>query len=148
MKNQQQKILALDLGDRWIGTALSDPLGIIASPLKTIKTEMLHEFLKEIISTEHTNIIVVGYPRTLRGTESEQTKNVVAVVEKLRKTFPEISWVLWDERLSSKQAALLKKEKTKEDRLNSHSVAAALILRDYLESLRFAQNTDHDSSDF
>lgn len=126
------KTLALDLGDAWVGTAISDELGITARPYQTVKPQELVDFLKKIISTEQINTIVVGYPKTMRGTESEQTKKIVAQKEELEAQFPGIKWVLWDERLSSKQAAGIKKTKTKEDKIASHSVAAAVILTGYL----------------
>lgn len=129
-------ILGLDLGDVWTGTALSDPLGITATPYQTIRTTELVDFLKQTIEKEKPERIVVGYPRTLKGTESEQTKKIVAHKELLEKQFPEVQWVLWDERLSSKQAASLKKSK-REDKTVIHSKAAAFILMGYLDHLAF-----------
>ncbi len=126
------KTLALDLGDAWVGTAISDELGITARPLQTVKPKELVDFLKKTIETETIGTVVVGYPKTMRGTESEQTKKIVAQKEELATQFPTIKWVLWDERLSSKQAANIKKTKTKEDKIASHSVAAAVILTGYL----------------
>jgi len=68
----------------------------------------------------------------MRGTESEQTRKVRAVFEKLEQKFPTTSWKMWDERLSSKRAANLKKATTKEDKIKSHAIAAAFILSSYL----------------
>ena len=68
------KVLALDLGDSWVGTALSDPMKIIARPHETVKTKDLFNFLKNIFETEQIDTVLVGYPRTMRGTESAQTK--------------------------------------------------------------------------
>ena len=70
------KILALDIGDKWTGTAVSDPLGIIARPYKTVETKELEIFLSETIGSENIEKIIVGYPKTMRGTESEQTKKI------------------------------------------------------------------------
>ncbi len=129
------KILALDIGDRWIGSALSDPIGFFASPYQTVELPKLNTFLTDTIAKEEIQTIIIGYPKTLRGTESEQTKKVVAHAERLKAAFPEINFVLWDERLSSQQAAKLKQAKTKEDKLKSHSIAAAFILMTYLDFL-------------
>ena len=126
------KTLALDLGDAWIGTAISDELGITARPLQTVKPPHLVDFLQNLIENEPISTIVVGYPKTMRGTESEQTKKIVVQKEKLQEKFPEIKWILWDERLSSKQASNIKKTKSKEDKIASHSIAAAVILTNYL----------------
>ncbi len=129
-------ILGLDIGDVWTGTALSDPLEITATPYQTIKTVDLDDFLQKTIEKEKPERIVVGYPRTLKGTESDQTKKIVAHKEQLEKKFPAIVWVLWDERNTSKQAALLKKSKH-EDKTMIHSKAAAFILMGYLDHLAF-----------
>lgn len=126
------KSFALDLGDAWIGTAISDELGITARPYQTVKPKELISFIAKVIVDEPINVIVVGYPKTMGGTESEQTKKVVAQTKDLETRFPHIKWVLWDERLTSKQAAGIKKTKTKEDKIAAHSIAAALILTGYL----------------
>lgn len=131
------KILALDVGDSWTGTAISDSLGMFARPYKTISTSVLREALTTIIAAEGIATIVVGLPKTLRGTESEQTLKIVAYVESLKNDFSQVNWVFWDERMTSKQAASIKKIKNKEDKLQSHSIAAALILGSYLDYLEF-----------
>ncbi len=131
------KILALDVGDRWTGIAISDPLGIVARPYKTVKTSDLVIFLTDTIPIEQIGTIIVGLPKTLRGTESEQTKKVRTIAKELEQTFDIITWTFWDERLTSKQAEKIKRAKTKEEKLRSHSIAAALILSSYLEYARF-----------
>jgi putative Holliday junction resolvase len=130
------KILALDIGDRWTGVAISDPLGILPRPYDTFKTSELLASLEKTIEKEHVSTIVVGLPTTMRGTESEQTKKIIAMADELQKQFPNIEWKMWDERLTSKQAAQMKSTKTKEDKLKSHAIAAALILSTYLEYRR------------
>lgn len=130
------KIMALDLGDRWVGTAISDPLGMFARPYKTVSAHDLKEFLFQTLGAENVSTVVVGYPKTMKGTESEQTKKVVALVEELKSIFDAVTWELWDERLTSKMALGVKKEKTKEDKLKGHSIAAAFILESYLMYLQ------------
>ena len=128
------KILALDIGDVWTGTALSDPMGIIAKPYKTVQSHNLLAFLQEIFQAEKIQTVVVGYPKTMKGTESEQTKKTTGFVEQLKTTFPTINFVLWDERLSSKRADDLKRtSRPPADKQASHSRAAAFILSSYLE---------------
>jgi len=129
------KALALDLGDVWTGTAMSDPLKIIATPYKTVKTENLYPFLQDLIGKGNIDTIVVGYPRTMRGTESLQTKKVVAQKEIIEKMFPDQKCILWDERLSSKQAKIIQRQNSKQDSTQEHSVAAAIILGTYLQFL-------------
>jgi putative Holliday junction resolvase len=130
-----QKILALDPGDQWVGTALSDILGFTAKPLETVPISNLIEWLGKIIAKHSLQHIVIGYPLTLRGTQSEQTKKVIALKQSLETSFPKIQWHLWDERLTSKQAEKLKHATTKEEKLLAHSVAAAFILQSYLDYL-------------
>jgi len=140
------RILALDIGDRWTGVAISDPLGILSRPYATSKTVELNSFLEKTIEKEHISIIVVGLPTTLRGTESEQTKKIIAMTDELKKIFTTIEWKLWDERFTSKQAAGIKSIKTKEDKLRSHAIAAALVLSVYLEYKRFHENITDENS--
>ncbi|MBP9764705.1 Holliday junction resolvase RuvX [Candidatus Babeliales bacterium] len=129
------KILALDLGDVWTGTAMSDALKILARPHKTIKTVDLISFLHSLLAQEKVDTIVVGYPRTMRGTESDQTKKVVLQKEQIEKSFPTYKIILWDERLSSKGARTIQGKKAKTDGNHEHSIAAALILQTYLQSI-------------
>ena len=129
------KIVALDLGDVWTGSAISDELGITARPYETVKTTELIPFLDNLIKTESISTIVVGHPKTMGGRESEQTKKVVAKKEELQITFPDTTWVLWDERLSSKraEASLGKRYRDQKSKFESHSIAAAFILQTYLD---------------
>ncbi|MCX5922888.1 MAG: Holliday junction resolvase RuvX [Candidatus Dependentiae bacterium] len=127
------KIVGLDIGDQWTGTAISDALRMFARPYKTTPTKDLIPFLETVLAQEPVTKIVIGYPKTMRGTVSDQTKKVEAAKEKLEQHFPNITWILWDERLSSKRAQTLKAAKTKEEKIQSHSVAAAFILSSYLE---------------
>jgi putative Holliday junction resolvase len=131
------KTLALDLGDVHVGTAISDVLGITSKPYQTVSANELESFLKALLEKENIKTIVVGLPKTMRGTISQQTQKTIDTKEDLEKKFPQIKWVLLDERLTSKQADQIKQAKTKEDKIKSHSIAAALILRSYLDSVAF-----------
>ena len=70
---------------------------------------------------------------TMKGTVSQQTQKVLDLKKQLETTFPQLTWLSWDERLSSKRAQELKHAKTKEEKLKSHSLAAAFILQGYLD---------------
>ena len=130
------KIFALDIGDQWTGTAISDELCLVARTYQTIETTKLESFLTQLFAKEPISKVIVGYPRTMRGTESDQTKKTREHKEALEKLFQTITWILWDERLSSKQAEALKHAKTKEEKIQAHSIAAAFILSSYLEYAR------------
>lgn len=134
------KIMALDLGDAWVGVALTDPLRFFAKPYTTIPAADLELRLYEIFTKEKISIVVVGHPKTMQGTESDQTRVVVATKEKLEQMFMQQKWVLWDERLSSKQARSLKNPKNKAEKLEQHAIAAAIILESYLS---YATNISH-----
>lgn len=130
------KILALDIGDVWTGTALSDALALFAKPYQTAETNTLVSFLSELFKKEIIQTIIIGHPRTMKGTSSDQTKKVEEAKVKLEKEFPDKTFLLWDERLSSKRADTLKKAVTKEEKIKSHSIAAAFILESYLQFAR------------
>ncbi len=130
------KILALDIGDAWTGTALSDALGMFAKPYQTTESKNLFSFLRDTFAKETIEKIIIGHPRTMKGTSSDQTKKVEEIKVKLEQEFPTKSFILWDERLSSKRADTLKKATTKEEKIKSHSIAAAFILESYLQFSR------------
>lgn len=129
------KLLALDIGDVWTGIAISDPLAMFARPYKTVATKELFAQLAQIITEESIKRIIVGYPKTMRGTISTQTQKVIDTTEALKKEFPTIEWILQDERLTSKMAGKITTRKSKEEKLQIHAVAAAYILSSYIEFL-------------
>lgn len=138
------RIAALDLGDVWIGIALSDPTRMLARPYGTVKLPELTQAIDKLIKQEQVAEIVVGDPQTLRGTESEQTMRIREQYAALQKQFPEITWHLWDERLTSKQASAIQKGGSKEEKQRQHAVAAALILRSYLDHLVWKRNSESE----
>lgn len=141
------KILALDLGDVWIGSAISDGLGISCRPYQTVQLAELESFLTKTLAQEPIGTVVVGYPKTVgAGTESDQTKKIVMLKEELEQKFGQVSWVLWDERLSSKRAEQARQGhfKDKEEKRLGHSIAASFILQTYLDYLAFQKNTEFE----
>ena len=137
------KILSLDLGDRWVGSAISDPMGITCKPFQTVELGMLESFLAHIIPQERIDTVIVGYPKTFSGGQSEQTLKIAKLKEALELKFGTIddrtiTWMLWDERLSSKRAAELHRgAQSPEEKKKGHSVAAAFILQSYLDNQAF-----------
>jgi putative holliday junction resolvase len=129
------KIVGLDLGDQWTGVALSDASCIIATPYATISARQHVSFLEALLVKESISTVVVGYPQTMRATESDQTRKVVREYERLKSRFPTVSWILIDERYTSKQAAALGKRTDKASRQAVHARAAAFILTLYLDQL-------------
>lgn len=130
------KIIALDIGDVHTGVAQADDLGIIATPFITVATVELASWLERLVKREPIETVVVGYPKTMRGTESQQTKITQGHAEKLKATFPAIRWVLVDERLTSKDAQRIMRANKGRDKQKEHAIAAAIILQTYLEQQR------------
>lgn len=130
------KIAALDLGDQWIGIALSDSLKMFARPFTTIKAAELDHFLKDFIEEQKLETIVIGLPKTMSGTLSKQTEKIIALKEQLAIAFSQVPFVLWDERLSSKRAVSLQKTKKEQSKQTDHAIAAAFILDSYLLFLK------------
>ena len=82
------RILSIDYGERRLGLALSDPLGIIAKPLQIIDRKKTSNYFSEIVSLikdKNINKIIVGLPLTMKGKDSEQTKAVRQFISKLTK---------------------------------------------------------------
>lgn len=131
------KILALDPGDQHIGTAISDELQMLAEPYQTINPSELKDFLTKLLSIESISTVVIGYPKTMRGTISGQTQKSIDLKNELENIFTQVEFILWDERLSSKQAGQIKPAKNKSDRLHQHSIAAAIILQTFLDRTLF-----------
>ena len=81
------RVMGIDYGDRKVGIAISDPLKIIAYPYQTIDRKVTPDYIfeiKKIITEKNVGSIVVGYPITLSGTESQQTKVTLKFIEELK----------------------------------------------------------------
>ena len=138
------RVIALDVGHKRIGVALSDPGQVLVSSLQVIERKGQRQDLitvVELVREHGVGKIVVGYPRSLDGTVGRQAKVVeryVAVLEeKLRSSSLDVPVVLWDERFSTVAADRLMAEagrKGRERRKRIDAAAAAVILRDYLDS--------------
>jgi len=135
------RILAIDYGRKRCGIAVTDILQIAANPLPTCRTCDLEKFLTEYLARENVDIIVVGYPRQLNGNESESMKWIRPFLARFEKLFPDIPVKLFDERFTSTIAhrdmitAGFKKSQREQKGL-ADSMAATIILTDYLNSRR------------
>lgn len=133
------RVLAIDLGTKRTGLAVTDPLKITANPLETIETEKLLTYLQAYCAKEEVEALVLGHPTRLNGQDNEMTPKVLKLKEDLEKTFPNKIIVLIDERFTSKMAMQTmiamgsKKKDRKEKAGNLDKVSAAIILQSYLE---------------
>jgi putative holliday junction resolvase len=132
------RVLALDVGSRTIGLAVSDPLGITAQGLETIRRKNKRfdlGALEEVIREYEVQEIVVGYPLRLSGEVGTQAEKVTLFAEDLRKRFG-IPVHLWDERLTSAEAnrVLRGAEISIQKRARAvDQMAAVLILQAWME---------------
>lgn len=136
------RILALDIGRKRTGIAMTDPLRIIASPLETIPTHKVIDYLAELFRKETIDILVVGYPRQMNNTLSEAVNYIKPVINSIKKRFPEMPVELADERFTSKMAmqAMIDggmKKKDRQEKSNVDKVSAAIILQSYMEGLKY-----------
>lgn len=137
------RTLGLDVGDKTVGVAASDLLGLTAQGIKTIRRTSIQSDLEElgkIISELDAKILVIGLPKNMNGTEGERCEVVRNFAEKVQKKFPKVKQVFWDERLSTVAAEKFligaadvsrKKRKKVIDKM-----AAVYILQGFLDSRR------------
>lgn len=132
------RVLALDVGSRTIGLAVSDPLGITAQGLDTIRRKNKRaDFaaLEDVLRRHSVQEIVVGYPLRMSGLAGTQSERMTAFAEELRQRFA-LTVHLWDERLTSAQANRLLRETNMSIRRRAQVVdrlAAVLILQSFLD---------------
>ena len=133
-----KQILGIDYGKQRVGVAVSDPLGIFASPLETVPTANIINYLKTYTSKEEVEKFVVGYPVNMDNRPSEAAQYVDIFLKQLRKAFPQIPVELEDERFTSVLAfqSLIDSGVKKMDRRDKGAVdkvSAALILQTYMD---------------
>ena len=121
-----------------MGVAVSDPLGIFASPLETVPAAKIIDYLQKYAAAETVVRFVVGYPVNLDGRPSEAQADVDVFLRRLAKVFPGVPVTLEDERFTSVLAhrAMIDGGMKKSDRRNKASVdriSAAIILQGYLD---------------
>ncbi|MCP5504680.1 MAG: Holliday junction resolvase RuvX [Chlamydiales bacterium] len=131
------RVLGIDFGMKRIGLARSDPMKMIASPLKTISAGKSLEETADLILKELEGVetIVLGLPLLLSGKDSETTTTVRKFAEILEKKSG-LPLILWDERLTSKQVEKLMIEgQVSRKKRSSHvdTMSATLILQNYLD---------------
>lgn len=135
------RVIAIDLGTKRTGIAVTDTLKITANPLETIETSRLADYLGQYFQKEEVDTIVIGYPKSLNGSDNEMTPRVISLKDRLGKLFPSKSIVLVDERYTSKMAMQSmiamgsKKKDRKEKAGNLDKISAAIILQTYLQQI-------------
>ena len=146
-----KRIVALDVGDRRIGIAVSDPLGYTAQPLETYTRvgygpDTRH--IKQICDKYDTYLILCGLPRNMDGTQGFQTQKVRDFAAKLEEAGLHIEY--YDERMTTMLAedALLEADMSRADRKKKvDMVAAVMILQSYLDAQSAASANDDDADE-
>src|SRR5512138_3225232 len=135
------RILSLDVGDRRIGVAVSDPTGLLARPLTIIARKGVEadlEAIRKIVSEQDTGKVIVGLPLSLDGRVGEQAAKVQEFVERLKASLT-VPLELCDERFSTATVKEQRAEvgaRKKKRRAPDDAEAAAVILESYLDENR------------
>ncbi|MBM4273250.1 MAG: Holliday junction resolvase RuvX [Deltaproteobacteria bacterium] len=137
----EKRILGLDVGEKRIGVAVSDPLGVTAQGLGVLSRKNRESDLarlQEMIRDYRVVKIVVGVPRHMDGRPGKQAPEILDLAQALGKALA-AEVVAWDERLTTREAerVLLQADLSRRRRRQVvDQVAAALILQGYLDSQR------------
>ena len=132
------RIMAIDLGRKRCGVAVTDPLQIIATGVDTIESGKLADWVVDYVHKEEVETIVIGEPKDMRNNPSDCSKYIDPLVNRLRKLLPEMNIVRYDERFTSVMAhqamidAGLKKSK-RQDKALVDTIAATILLQSYME---------------
>ena len=135
-----ERALGLDAGDRTIGVAVSDLLGLTAQGVETIRRTTLEKDiarLQELMSQYETKTLIMGYPKNMNGTEGPRCEFVKELAEEIRRAEPETEIVFWDERLSTVAASrsLIEADISRQKRKKViDKMAAVFILQGWLDS--------------
>jgi putative holliday junction resolvase len=127
------------VGDVRTGVAISDPGRVLASPLQIVPSGDLPSFLRRLVNEQDVREVVVGVPRTLGGEVGFQASRILATLDALKRDFPGVRFVEWDERLTTRIAAAGSRRRrgsSKKKPVRVDHLAAARMLQEYLEAGR------------
>ena len=140
---QFMRILCLDYGDARIGVAVSDPLGMTAQMLETIKwrnhIKKPVQRIKELVDYYGCSAILVGIPRNMDGSVGERELKTREFIKILEKEIPQVRIIPYDERLTTVMAQRAMHDmgiKAKDQKNRIDQMAAAFILQSYLDSIK------------
>ena len=135
-------VLALDIGQKRTGLAISDESQIFAFPMETIPSHSLLLEIKRLSAERSLDSLVVGMPKNLKNEDTDNTARVNRTIKQLKTAFPNLKIFAVDERFTSKMAqqALIMggmKKMERQVKENTDKVSATLILQSYLEQKEF-----------
>ena len=133
------RILSIDYGQKRTGLAVTDPLQLIAGGLATVATSELFDWLKDYISREEVERIVIGEPKQMNGQASENMARIQQFVNRWKKAMPQVPIEYFDERFTSVLAhqAMLDgglRKKARQNKALVDEISATIILEDYMRS--------------
>jgi putative holliday junction resolvase len=137
---QTSRVLALDVGKRRIGLAISDPLGITAQGLPTLERTTIREDLArlaDLIASRSVSLLLIGDPLHMSGDQSRQAQYIRDIARRLNEKTG-IPVQFWDERLTTVQAQRVLKESGISIEKRARAVdqlAAVILLESYLDSI-------------
>lgn len=126
------RIIAFDVGDKWIGVAHTDLLQTMAIPLSTWQVDSFKKEFSLYLTKNNLEKAIVGLPLTLSGGQSEQTKKIESWLIERKIEFPQISFFFQDERLSSQFAKRIMQQNKQKSNHSDHSIAASIMLENFL----------------
>ena len=134
-----KRILGIDYGLKRTGLAISDPLGIIASPLETIETKNLLNYILDLNKKEKISVLVIGLPLNLKNKLFDIEENIKEFIQKIKTYLPEIEIERIDERFTSKMAFQTMidagvKQRKRRDKGLVDKISATLILQSFLDA--------------
>ena len=140
------RVIAIDLGEKNVGVAVSDELGITAQGLTCLERRSDQGLLDElccVIEEKQARLVVVGLPLKMSGEVGEKAREAMEFAEKLRERSG-VAVSLWDERLTTKQAerSMLEGDLSRKKRKRRRDVIAAqLILQSFLDTQAHSTRT-------
>ena len=135
------RILSIDYGKKRTGLAVTDPLQIVPGGLATVATCDLMKFLKDYVSREKVERIIVGLPKNMNNEYSENMIRIEPFVNRLRKLLPDVPVEYYDERFTSQLAHRVMLDaglgkKARQNKALVDEISATIILQSYMESTR------------
>jgi putative Holliday junction resolvase len=130
------RVLGVDYGPKRVGLALSDPIGLTASPLSVVARSSVVEEVMNLVKEQGVGTIVVGLPTGLRGGEGSSASEARDLAHELEAATG-VEVLLWDERFTSRMAEKKLQEagmRRRKRREKLDKAAAAIILQDYLDN--------------
>ncbi len=138
------RYLALDIGRKKTGIAVTDTCKIIASALETVPSGELEKYLVDYISKNEVEKIIYGLPTQMNNQLSESMQYIQPVLNRLKKVFPNMQFIPIDERFTSKMAfqAMIDggaKKNQRRDKTMVDKISATIILQSFMEQEKYSK---------